>query len=116
MIDKNCKEQKINPISRRRFVQLISGAAVGGIATADMAFAGGHAKVNPEDPQPTALGYVEDAATVDKEKWTQFTDGSTCSGCALYSGGEGKAYGPCGVFPGQEVSAIGWCSAFNAKA
>lgn len=116
MIDNNRKEQKINQISRRRFVQLMGGAAVGGIATAETAFAGGHAKVNPEDPQPTALGYVEDAATVDTEKWTQFTEGSSCTNCALYSGGEGKAYGPCGVFPGQEVSATGWCSAFNAKA
>lgn len=107
--------KSINVLSRRRFVQLVGGTAIGGIAATQTAAADGHAKVNPEDAQPKALGYVEDAATVDKEKFAQFTDGSMCSGCKLYSGADGKDYGPCGIFPGKEVSSKGWCSAYQAN-
>jgi len=107
--------KSINILSRRRFVQLAGLSAVGGFAATRTAKAGGHAKVNPEDPQPKALGYVEDAATVDKEKFAQYAEGSMCSSCNLYSGGDGKAYGPCGIFPGQEVSANGWCTAYQPK-
>ena len=107
-------DKTVNLASRRKFMQLIGCGACGGLAvgTASSAFAGGHAKVNPEDPQPQALGYVEDATTTDADN---YVEGSNCSKCALYSGEEGKAYGPCGIFPGQEVSATGWCTAFAAK-
>lgn len=109
-------DKTISLVSRRKFIQIIGCGACGGLAAAGTnVLAGGHAKVNPEDPQPKALGYVEDSAMADKDKFPQFADGSMCSKCQLYSGGDGKAYGPCGIFPGKEVSAIGWCSAFAAK-
>lgn len=108
-------EKTVNLLSRRRFVQIIGGSAIGGLAASEIAFADGHAKVNPEDAQPKALGYVEDATTADAAKFPNYAEGNMCSKCALYSGGDGKDYGPCGIFPGKEVSASGWCSAFAPK-
>ena len=108
-------EKTINKVSRRKFVQLMGGAAVAGLAAHEIAVADGHAKLNPEDPQATALGYVEDAANADTAKFPNFAEGSMCSKCALFSGDEGADFGPCGIFPGKEVSSVGWCSAFAPK-
>jgi High potential iron-sulfur protein len=72
--------------------------------------------VDEKDVQAVSLGYVAVATTTDKAKWKQYTEGSQCSGCALYQGAAGSEAGGCGIFAGKQVSAKGWCSAFNKKA
>jgi High potential iron-sulfur protein len=83
-------------------------------APAPAAAAGG--MVDEKDVQAVSLGYVAVATTTDKAKWKQYTEGSQCSGCALYQGAAGSEAGGCGIFTGKQVSAKGWCSAFNKKA
>ena len=65
--------------------------------------------------QAKALGYVSDAAKVDKAKFPAFVEGSRCANCQLYQGGTADS-GPCPLFAGSAVSAKGWCSAYAKKA
>lgn len=99
--------------SRRQFIQIvpIAGAAAL-LAAAGSAQA---AMVDENDAQAKALGYVADAARVDKGKYKQFAAGQNCGNCALYQGGTAPA-GKCALFPGKEVASKGWCSAYAKKA
>jgi hypothetical protein len=81
--------------------------------------------VNPEDPQPTALGYVHDASKVDTAKWPKKagadSDKQKCSTCVLYLEGglqaEGQTgeWGKCALFPNALVAANGWCNSWALK-
>jgi hypothetical protein len=99
--------------SRRQFIQIVPVAG----AAALLAAAGNvqAAMVDENDAQAKALGYVADAARVDKGKYKQFAAGQNCGNCALYQGGSAPA-GKCALFPGKEVAAKGWCSAYAKKA
>jgi hypothetical protein len=97
--------------SRRQFIQIIplAGAAL-------LASRGAYAAmVDEKDPQAVALGYVADAAKVNKAKYKQFAAGQHCGTCALYQGGA-AASGGCALFPGKQVANAGWCSAYAKKA
>jgi hypothetical protein len=96
--------------SRRQFIQIIplAGAA---LLTARVAHA---AMVDEKDAQAVALGYVADAAKVNKAKYKQFAAGQHCGNCALYQGT--AATGGCALFPGKQVASAGWCSAYAKKA
>lgn len=96
--------------SRRRFLNSALGAtavvALGGLQIRAVQ-AGGHLpKVSEDDPTAKALRYVAQSAK----------DGQTCMNCQLYTGKEGKDFGPCAIFPGKEVAAKGWCSSWVKKA
>jgi hypothetical protein len=67
-------------------------------------------------PQAIALGYKENAMSVDKSKYPRFSTDQGCHSCALYQGLQGSTYGRCALFAGKNVSASGWCSAFARKA
>jgi hypothetical protein len=67
------------------------------------------------DATAVALGYVADAARVDKVKHPNFVEGTNCAGCALYQGAAGSEAGPCGLFAGKRVSAKGWCASYIKK-
>ena len=71
--------------------------------------------VSPTDPQAVALGYVEDAAQVDKAKYASYVAGSNCANCALFAGKPGDAAGGCPLFGGKQVNAKGWCSGYSKK-
>ncbi|MCC7121516.1 MAG: high-potential iron-sulfur protein [Gammaproteobacteria bacterium] len=105
--------------SRRSFfkrgVQAVAAVSVAQLIANRVAYAADVPHVDPASPQASGLGYVEDAATVDKAKFTRFQDGQHCATCALYQGADAE-WGPCGIFPGQAVAAKGWCSAFAPKA
>ena len=62
-----------------------------------------------------ALGYVSDAARVDKVKKPNFTDGSNCASCALHQGAAGSESGPCPLLTGKQVSAKDWCTSHVKK-
>jgi hypothetical protein len=97
--------------TRRRFIQLIPVAA--GSLIAGQALA--QAMVDEKDPQAAALGYVADAAKVDKAKYPKHAAGQACGSCALFQGKAGAASGPCPLFAAKQVSAKGWCSAYAKK-
>ena len=72
--------------------------------------------VDEKDAQAMALGYVADAARVDKAKHKNFVDGSQCTSCMLYQGAAGSESGPCALFAGKAVPAKGWCASWAKKA
>jgi len=70
-------------------------------------------------PNVSSAAALVDPAS-EKAKGLQYTgssetDGSSCSVCALFQGGEAET-GPCPLFAGEEVKATGLCSAFVPKA
>jgi hypothetical protein len=72
--------------------------------------------VDEKDAQATALGYVADAARVDKAKHKNFVDGSQCTSCMLYQGAAGSESGACALFAGKAVAGKGWCASWVKKA
>jgi len=72
--------------------------------------------VDEKDAQAINLGYVADAARVDKSKFPNFVAGSLCNNCALFQGAAADAAGGCQLFLGKKVAAQGWCSAWARKA
>ncbi len=71
--------------------------------------------VDEKEAAAVALGYVADAARVDKAKYPKYAPGQACGNCALYQGVAGAAAGPCPLFAGQQVSAAGWCGSYVKK-
>jgi hypothetical protein len=94
--------------TRRSFIQIFPVAGVA-LMSARIAYA---ADLDPADPQAVALGYVTDAAKVDKAKYPQFAAGQNCASCKQYQGKAGDATGGCTIFGGKNVAAKGWCSAW----
>jgi High potential iron-sulfur protein len=72
--------------------------------------------VDEKDATAVSLGYVADAAKVDKAKYANYVASSNCSSCALYQGAAGSAQGGCPLFAGKQVASKGWCSAWAKKA
>ena len=99
--------------NRRQFM-ILSAAGAASLALNNSVQA--QAMVSPTDPQAVALGYVEDAAKVDKAKFPKFAAGQNCANCALYTGKAGAVAGGCTLFAGKQVTAKGWCSAYAKKA
>jgi len=76
------------------------------------------------DRQAMALGYKEDAALVDTDKY-KVADGANCRNCQLYSGSDEDQWGPCAIFSYRihpllnqnfVVNAKGWCRSWAMKA
>jgi hypothetical protein len=98
--------------TRRDFIRIVPIAGAG-LLIGQTVFA--QAMVDEKDAQAAALGYVGDAAKVDKAKYPKYAAGQACGACQLYQGKAGAASGPCALFPGKQVAAKGWCSAFVKK-
>jgi len=106
--------------SRRDFFKrglgAVAAVSVAQLVAQRTAFAADMPHVDPASPQAQGLGYVHDAASVDKAKYARFQDGQHCGGCALYQGAADAEWGGCGLFAGQAVAAKGWCNAYAPKA
>jgi hypothetical protein len=104
-------------ISRRdalkRFV-LMCGAASALPAIAAQAAELPH--LSPDDPTAKALGYHEEAKTVEPKKYPTYVAGQMCSNCQQLQGTAGEAYRPCNIFAGRVVNANGWCQVWVKKA
>ena len=87
---------------RRSILKGLMGIPV--IAVAGFQTSAQAAMVDVNDPTAKALKYTETSAVA----------GSSCSSCALFSGGT-AASGPCAIFPGKEVKATGWCASYAKK-
>ena len=77
----------------------------------------GHAQepLSESDPTAVALGYAEDATTVDTGKWEKKAgpggDKQHCASCSLYQKKD-DTVGGCSIFPGKLVAGAGWCNAW----
>lgn len=98
--------------SRRQFIELVPAAGLALLASNANAAA---PMLSEKDPAAVPLGYVTDAAHVNKAKFKTYAAGQTCANCALYQGKPGEAAGPCPLFAGKAVAAKGWCSAHAKK-
>lgn len=91
-------------------VSAVSLSAIPGMANAQVA------KVDENDPQAKALGYVHDTAKADQAKYPKHAAAQKCVNCQLFQGKPTDATGPCPLFAGKAVAAGGWCSAYAKKA
>lgn len=105
---------KSSPELTRRGVLKAGSAALATLVIARSAQA--EELVTSSDPTAIALGYVEDASTVDAAKWPKITTSPNqhCANCSLYSD-KGDGVGGCAIFPGKLVKGTGWCSGWVAK-
>jgi hypothetical protein len=77
---------------------------------------GGMPRLDENDPQAQALGYVHEAVDADTTKYPQYVAGQMCSICAQYQGGADEEWASCSIFPGRLVKSMGWCSVYVPKA
>ncbi len=102
--------------SRRAFLRTAAvSLPAGAFLMNSVAIAQDLPKLAIDDPTAMALGYVEDAASVDVSKYPMFKAGSDCANCMQIQGADGAAFRPCGIFPGKDVAAAGWCTVWVAK-
>jgi High potential iron-sulfur protein len=71
--------------------------------------------LDEKDPQAVALGYVADAARVNKAKYASYAPGQACSTCQFFQGKPTAALAPCPLYGGKQVAGKGWCSAYAKK-
>ena len=102
-------------IDRRGFARVCASVAASALVIRSGAsWAGDLPHIDENGATAKALGYRNDASTVDKAKFANYLAGSQCSGCQLFQGGSAE-WGACPLFAGSAVSAKGWCSAFAKK-
>jgi hypothetical protein len=104
-------------LSRRDALKNLALAA-GALAVPASRIAGAAAElphVAATDPTAVALGYHEDAKTVDVKKFVTYKPDQTCSNCLQLQGKAGDAWRPCNLFPGKLVHESGWCKVWVKK-
>jgi len=67
-----------------------------------------------DDPTGKALGYHEDAKTVDAKAFSTYKPGQSCSNCVQLQAGTGARRG-CNLFAGKSVNVNGWCKVWVQK-
>jgi hypothetical protein len=99
--------------TRRTFMLQIAaaGTTLGAVAAAQAQ----PARVDENDPQAKALGYVHDTTKVDAKRFPRHTQDQKCSNCALFQGKPADAWGGCPLFGAKQVAGPGWCSAWAKK-
>ena len=71
--------------------------------------------LSPSDPAAVALGYHEDAKTIDPKEFPTYRPGQTCSNCVQAHGQDGSWH-YCHFFRGKLLAADGWCKAWAKEA
>ncbi len=99
--------------NRREFIVQFSLGS--GVLASGRAFAAEAAPLDEKDATALALGYVADAAKVNKAKYTKWAADQKCANCQLYTGKPADANGPCAVFGNKMVPAKAWCSSWVKK-
>jgi hypothetical protein len=106
-------------VSRRdalKQVMLMLGAAAA-VRTGQSAYAAADLPhLDASDPNAKALGYHDDAKSVDAKAFPAYKPGSACNNCQQFTGTAGQPYGPCSIFAGMAVNANGWCQVYVKKA
>lgn len=100
--------------TRRIFMMQI--AAAGSTLSAATLAQAQAARLDENDPQAKALGYVHDTTKVDAKRFPRHTKDQKCTNCALFQGAATAAWGGCPLFGAKQVAGPGWCSAWAKKA
>ncbi|WP_322102158.1 high-potential iron-sulfur protein [Paraburkholderia sp. J41] len=69
--------------------------------------------LSESDAQARNVGYTENAATVDRNKYSSYMPGQTCGTCSLFQAQADGKSGDCLLFSGKRVAAAGWCSSYS---
>jgi hypothetical protein len=104
--------------TRRHFLLIVpAGAALACAAARAQAPQGSPAmpRLSEADPHARAVGYVEDAAQLDRPQYPKYKSGEDCATCALYGAVAEPSWGSCTLFPRRVVAAKGWCDAFRRQ-
>jgi hypothetical protein len=103
--------------TRRRFLWLVPAAGSAWLAMpACAAPQRPLPKLEESDPSARFVGYVEDAARVDRTKYPKFKPGQDCFSCDLYRAQPPtQPWGACTLFPRQVVAGKGWCDAYRPR-
>jgi hypothetical protein len=101
--------------SRRNLLKGLALGAAGAAIGVRRAGGAETAKVDVQDSQAVALGYVENASQVDAKKYPQYVAGSNCDNCLQLQGKPGNNYRPCALFSGKLVAVSGWCTGWAAE-
>ena len=102
--------------SRRRMLRLTMGACAGLAVTRFQTLPAAELpRLSSANPAATSLGYTEDTALVDAQKFPKHQPTQLCANCKQFQGSSGAQYGPCTLYPGNAVNAKGWCSGYVAK-
>jgi hypothetical protein len=72
-------------------------------------------KLDPNDPQAKALGYVTDTTKVDAKTNPTHKPEQKCANCVQYQGKATDAVAPCTIFAGKQVDANAWCKVWAKK-
>ena len=91
-------------------------AAIPVVAAIARAEAAAPAKLDPNDAQAKALGYITDTTKVDAKTNPMHKPDQTCSNCVQYQGKGTDAAAPCTIFAGKLVEGNGWCKVWAKKA
>jgi hypothetical protein len=106
-------------VNRSHFTRrelLAAGVAVaGGASIPAQGAAPAFPKLDPQSPQARALGYFEDAKSVDPKKNPTWKAGQDCANCLQVTGKPGDAWRGCNLFPQKLVAAKGWCRVWVKK-
>ena len=101
-------------MNRRDFGRVCASfAATAAVVPVSTTWAEDLPQLDPSGPQASALGYNPDASAVDTAKYVNFVEGSSCSNCMQYQGGD--EWGKCNIFPQSLVNVNGWCSVWVKK-
>ncbi len=66
--------------------------------------------LSPADPTAKALGYIENAQSVDAKKNPTYKTGQICANCLQWADkNRTAALAKCTLFPGKMVKNKGWC-------
>jgi hypothetical protein len=98
------------PLSRREALTgfaLMIGAA--GVLRIPEAHAAELPHLSLTDLTAVALGYHNDAKTVDAKAFPTYRPGEMCSNCLQLEGTPGPLWRPCKLYPGKLVNVNGWC-------
>lgn len=100
--------------SRRQFILTLVPATMAiSAAPSVLAAAAPHAEETEEAAKK--VGYHHDATKVDAKKYPTWAKDRKCSGCMLFQGKAGDAWGVCPMIANKQVNANGWCTAWVKK-
>jgi hypothetical protein len=71
--------------------------------------------LDEHEPAALALGYTQNAKTVDHRRYPGYYGRQSCANCALIAFGTAVRRS-CSLFPGKLVSARGWCKSWVKRA
>ena len=99
----------------RRRLSIALAAGVLAVPASRVASAAATPHLAATEPTAVALGYHEDAKSVDAKKFPTYKAEQNCANCLQLTGKAGEAWRPCNLFPGKLVAEKGWCQVWGTK-